>query len=59
MELLPLCPTQACLSFVLPNHRYCPACERAVLRLTRPQVPQVPQVEEEPQLEEQPLQASA
>lgn len=56
MELLPLCPTRACLSFVLPNHRYCPTCERALLMLTRPQAPQV---EEEPLLEEQPLRASA
>lgn len=51
MELLPLCPTYACLSFVLPGHRYCLACERALQ--TRPPV------EEQPYDDKMPLRASA
>jgi hypothetical protein len=56
MEMLRLCPTRACLSFVLPGHQHCPTCERALQM--RPPV-RVVAVREKPREAGQPLRASA
>jgi hypothetical protein len=39
MNLLPLCPTYACLSFVLPGHERCIFCERKLLMRPQPESP--------------------